>query len=236
MSAPSVAALYSVGFRLSTLVFMGFDINRVIKRIIVCISMILHVTLPGTAWSGLFGYSETVRSNLSIFPQWLSVLERHIKERVPEGNCETRILDSCHVKRWQNFINSIRRLPRHEQIIRVNQFANEQEYILDIENYGVEDYWATPKEFLYNNGDCEDFAITKMLTLKQLGFNVDHMRIVVLQDTNLRIPHAVLAVDVKGDTLIMDNQIEEVVSHQHIVHYVPIYSVNEKRWWMYLPH
>ena len=123
-----------------------------------------------------------------------------------------------------------------EKIRRVNEFANHQEYILDIENYGVEDYWATPKEFLYNNGDCEDYAITKMLSLKQLGFDVSDMRIVVLQDTNLRIPHAVLAVNIKGDTLIMDNQVEEIISHRHILHYVPIYSLNEKQWWMYLPN
>jgi predicted transglutaminase-like cysteine proteinase len=195
----------------------------------------LLIMLPATASAGLFGYREAERSNLSLFPQWLSMLERNIRDRVPEGHCETRSLDSCHVRRWQNFINSIRKLPRAEQIRRVNRFANQQEYILDIENYGVEDYWATPKQFLYNNGDCEDYAITKMLSLKQLGFDTRRMRIVVLQDTNLRIAHAVLAVDVKGDTLIMDNQIEEVVSHRHIVHYVPIYSVNEQRWWMYLP-
>ncbi|TNF38829.1 MAG: hypothetical protein EP315_00610, partial [Gammaproteobacteria bacterium] len=138
-------------------------------------------------------------------------------------------------RRWHEFLGSIRNLPALEQIRRVNAFANQQQYILDIENYGVEDYWATPRQFLYNNGDCEDYAITKMLSLKQLGFDVSRLRIVVLQDTNLRIPHAVLAVDIKGDILIMDNQIEEVISHQHIVHYVPIYSVNEKQWWMYLP-
>ena len=199
-------------------------------------TLCLLLVLPSIGSAGLFGYQESARSNLDIFPQWLSVLERNIRDNVPEGQCETRRLDSCHVKNWQNFIHQIRRLPPQEQIRRVNQFANAQEYILDIENYGIEDYWATPREFLYNNGDCEDYAITKMLTLKQLGFDVGHMRIVVLQDTNLRIAHAVLAIDYKGDTLIMDNQIEEVVSHKHIVHYVPIYSVNENRWWMYLPN
>lgn len=216
---------------------------RVIKRLITqnaARSLLLLIcvlsALPAGASAGLFGYREAPRSNLDIFPQWLSVLERHIRDRVPEGNCESRRLDTCHVRRWQAFIHSIRTLPRREQIRRVNGFANQQEYILDIENYGVEDYWATPRQFLYNNGDCEDYAITKMLTLKQLGFDTRAMRIVVLQDTNLRIAHAVLAIDVKDDTLIMDNQIEEVVSHRHIVHYVPIYSVSEQRWWMYLPN
>ncbi len=213
--------------------FFSYSLHiRIIKLFLIfCLAI-----MPCTAWSGLFGYKETIKTNMKIFPQWLSVLERHIKTNVPEGKCQTRMLDSCHVKKWHQFIKSIRSLSRSEQIIRVNKFANEQEYILDIENYGLEDYWATPRQFLYNNGDCEDYAITKMLSLKQLGFKESDMRIVVLQDTNLRIPHAVLAVKYKNDTVIMDNQIEEVVSHRHIVHYVPIYSVNEKNWWMYLPN
>jgi predicted transglutaminase-like cysteine proteinase len=189
-----------------------------------------------SVYAGLFGYQETQRTNLDMFPQWLSVLDRHIQTNVPEGHCETRKLDSCHVKRWHHFLKSISRLSKKEKIMRVNQFANQQQYVLDIENYGMDDYWATPRQFLYNNGDCEDYAITKMLSLKRLGFDERSMRLVVLQDTNLRIPHAVLAVYHNGDALIMDNQIEEVVSHRNIVHYVPIYSVNKNKWWMYLPN
>jgi predicted transglutaminase-like cysteine proteinase len=214
------------------LCFFSYLIHLRCIKILVMLSLVT-VSLP--AWAGLFGYKETIKTNMKMFPQWLSVIERHIKTNAPEGRCQTRMLDSCHIKRWHLFIRSIRSMSRSEQIRRVNTFANEQEYILDIENYGEEDFWATPKEFLYNNGDCEDYAITKMLSLKQLGFKENEMRIVVLQDTNLRTPHAVLAVKVNNDTLIMDNQVEEVVSHKHIVHYVPIYSVNEKNWWMYLP-
>lgn len=121
------------------------------------------------------------------------------------------------------------------QVQKVNEFANQQEYILDIDNYGVDDYWATPKEFLYNNGDCEDYAIIKMMSLKMLGFDMHKIRLIILQDTNLRVPHAVLAIEAQNDVLIMDNQIEEVVSHKYILHYVPVYALNEDRWWMFLP-
>ena len=190
---------------------------------------------PVTGASGLFGYQENIRTNLSLFPQWLSVLERNITQYTPDGNCETNRLDQCHLKKWQNFLTRIQSLPQREQLIAVNQFANEHEYILDIENYGIDDYWATPKEFLYNNGDCEDYAIIKMLSLKKLGFDMRKIRLVVLQDTNLRTPHAVLAVESPGDTLIMDNQVDEVISHKYIMHYVPVYAVNEKKWWMFLP-
>lgn len=187
------------------------------------------------AQAGLFGYQETARNNLKMFPQWLSVLERHIKTNVPEGQCQTHMLDTCHIKRWHNFLSNIQRLAPLEQIHRVNAFANEQAYVLDIDNYNMEDYWAVPREFLYKNGDCEDYAITKLLSLKQLGFDTSRMRIVILQDTNLRVAHAVLAIDYQGDTLILDNQVPEVMSHKYIVHYVPIYAVNENQWWMFLP-
>lgn len=183
----------------------------------------------------LFGYKESPRSNLGLFPQWLSVLERNMKEMTPEGQCDTREFNRCNMREWLVFLQNIRHLPADEQIRKVNGYANKKEYILDLENYGVEDYWATPKQFLQNNGDCEDYAIIKMMSLKQLGFDVNKMRVVVVQDTNQRIAHAVMSIDRRNDILILDNQIEEVISHRNIFHYVPVYSVNEKNWWMHLP-
>ena len=62
-------------------------------------------------------------------------------------------------------------------------------------------------------------------------FDVSKMRVVVVQDTNQRIAHAVMSLDTRDDILILDNQIEEVMSHRDIFHYVPVYSVNEQIWW-----
>lgn len=204
------------------------------KRTTSLISLIM-MALPVSAMAGLFGYQENERENLELFPQWLSVLERNIKQNAPEGDCKSRELNQCHVKKWISYLNEIKNHEAIRQLKEVNDFANKQPYILDIENYGIEDYWATPAEFLYNHGDCEDYAIIKMLSLKMLGFKMNNMKLVVLQDTNLRIPHAVLAVETINDTLILDNQIDEVISHKFILHYVPIYAINEARWWMFLP-
>lgn len=184
----------------------------------------------------LFGYQEIRHTDLGLFPQWLSVLERHMKEMTPQGQCDTPVFNQCHMKKWLAFLESIRNLPADQQIHRVNDYANQKEYVLDIENYGIEDYWATPKQFLQNSGDCEDFAIIKMLSLKQLGFDTKRMRIVVVQDTNLRIAHAVMSIDSGEDILILDNQVKEVISHKAIFHYVPVYSLNETSWWMHLPN
>jgi predicted transglutaminase-like cysteine proteinase len=191
-----------------------------------------HETVPAS----LFGYHEIQKQNLSLFPQWLSVIERHMLNQADSKSCRSNKFNQCHLKQWQQFLKSIRKLPSSQQIKQVNKYANEKTYILDIENYGVTDYWATPLEFLTNNGDCEDYAIIKMLSLKWLGYDIDTMRVVVVQDTNLRIPHAVMAIKSNNDILILDNQIEEVISHADIFHYVPVYSVNENYWWMHVPN
>lgn len=208
------------------------------KRLLI---LLFFLVLPNvgsalTASDGLFGYLEIERTNVDMFPQWLSVLERHLLEVSDSNSCKSTRFNQCHLQQWQAFLKSIKQLPVLQQIKLVNRYANEKEYILDIENYGVADYWATPKEFLLNNGDCEDYAIIKMLSMKWLGYDIDAMRVVVVQDTNLRIAHAVMAIENDDDILILDNQIEEVISHAAIFHYVPVYSLNETNWWMHVPN
>jgi len=184
----------------------------------------------------LFGYRQVPQDNLDFLPQWLSVLERHLIEDVPEGECSDSFFNRCHLQRWRRFLDSIRELPPRQQLDAVNSYANQTQYVLDMSNYGQEDYWAVAREFFYNGGDCEDYAITKFFSLQWLGFPMAEVRIVILQDTNLRTPHAVLAVSQGADVLIMDNQSREVVSHGLIAHYIPLYSVNEQKWWMHLPN
>lgn len=207
-----------------------------------CLFIILVLLTNSNVWSAkstpvsLFGYQEIQRQNISLFPQWISVLERHLLNLNDSKSCKATQFNQCHLKQWQAFLKTIKRLPVTQQIKQVNKFANEKAYILDIENYGVADYWAAPQEFLFNNGDCEDYAIFKMISMKWLGYDMNLMRVVVVQDTNLRIPHAVMAIENNNDIFILDNQIEEVISHADIFHYVPVYSVNEGHWWMHVPN
>ena len=202
-------------------------------------ALLLCATLLGqptfAASPSLFGYQETQQNQSASFSQWVRVLERHIREDLPEADCSAATLNRCHLRQWQAFLSGIRGLPLREQLQQINTYANKKHYIIDMENYGVEDYWAIAREFLYNGGDCEDYALTKMFSLMWLGFDPEQMRIVILQDTNLRVPHAVLAVYNHNEILVLDNQIQQVVDHRQVVHYVPVYSINEKHWWIHTP-
>lgn len=211
----------------------GVDLRRALV-FFVGIFLAVNAVASQNHWR-LFGYQEAQQKTLSQVPHWLDLLSRHSREDIPEGNCTSGLFNTCHFKSWLKFLEGIKGLSTDEQISKINHYANNKSYILDIDNYGVNDYWAIVRQFLYNGGDCEDYAITKLMSLQYLGFDINKTRIVVLQDTNLRIAHAVLALERRGRILILDNQVEEIVPHNQIVHYIPLYSVNESSWWIHTP-
>lgn len=184
----------------------------------------------------LFGTREIESDNLTIFPKWMGMLERYFDERkLGEGDCEATSFNRCHLAEWSAFLDSLRGRSAADVLDAVNRYLNAAPYITDIVNYGIDDYWATPRQFLARDGDCEDYAIAKFMSLRALGFPDDQLRIVVLEDLNLRIGHAVLAVYLGGEILVLDNQVDAVVPASRIHHYQPLYSINEARWWLHRP-
>ena len=75
-----------------------------------------------------------------------------------------------------------------------NRFFNRFPYKTDQAHWGVEDYWATPVEFLGSNaGDCEDFAAAKYFSLRDLGAPVGQLRMVYVRALKINEAHMVLA-------------------------------------------
>lgn len=100
----------------------------------------------------LFGYRQLPQTQLAEFPQWLRVLAQQLKDDVQAAECSARRPDGCQLARWRAFLAKSQALPFQEQLMAVNSFANRQEYVLDIDNYGVEDYWAVPGNFWVTGG------------------------------------------------------------------------------------
>jgi predicted transglutaminase-like cysteine proteinase len=184
----------------------------------------------------LFGSVETRNTVIDAFTKWTGVLERTAKYGLgdaPGMPCRLGATLKCRTEEWKEFIASLKGKDRMTQLDAVNRYINRSPYVTDLENWGVNDYWETLGEFIAKDGDCEDYAIAKYYSLKALGFDISEMRIVILEDENLHVPHAVLAVFSGSQTFILDNQIPEVVRDTSIVHYRPIYSINEQAWWFH---
>lgn len=183
---------------------------------------------------GLWGTVAIEKKNLAPFPKWTEALTRFKEEsKKYAGECKVTAQEKCHYKTWVAFLNKVKNASDLEKLQQVNAFMNQAKYVVDEINWSVKDYWATPGEFFRRFGDCEDYAVAKFMSLAALGLDRSKMKIVVLQDLNLKVAHAVLAVELDGKTLILDNQIKKVIDADRIRHYRPVYSVNEKTWWLH---
>jgi predicted transglutaminase-like cysteine proteinase len=96
-------------------------------------------------------------------------------------------------------------------------------------------HWQTPREFAMDDGDCKVYALANYFSLKFLAWEGDELRVVVVQELNLRVAHAVLAVYISHAIMILDNQARQVVRADNIRHYRPYYSINQTLWWLPRP-
>jgi len=188
----------------------------------------------------LFGSTEVASSNIGSFVNWTGVLKRfQTAQSIGEGMCATAAGGSrsknggCAWEEWQGIIASLKGQDEMTQLKRVNAEFNSRRYTLDRVNWGMEDYWATVFEFIDRNGDCEDYAIAKYVTLRALGWPASRMRLVIVRDTKLDLNHAILAVYTSEGVFIGDNQVKGLVKASSIRHYRPIYSINENGWWLH---
>lgn len=176
----------------------------------------------------LFGTVEFKRP-LSTLPGWLDLLKRN--------NMDPIFIPGKVFKKgvtWDTFKSKAPVSNKMELLRYVNSFWNTWPYVEDIVNWGVEDYWEIPAEFLKKSGDCEDYSIIKYFTLKELGIAPETMRIVVVRDTIRNFAHAVLVVYLNDDAFILDNLSNSVLSHSKLRQYSPQYSVNEFGRWAHM--
>jgi predicted transglutaminase-like cysteine proteinase len=176
----------------------------------------------------LFGSSERSNPDLSAFPKWTSVLARYERERALEDQpCAGY---NCALQQWARFVAGLKGHSPLRQLEAVNEYVNRTPYQEDAGRYGMNDYWATPREFFGRSGDCEDYAFAKYLSLRKLGWSADQLRVVVLMHHQRREIHAVLVAYVNGTAYVLDNLHNRVVEHAALPHYQPYYSINEHGW------
>jgi predicted transglutaminase-like cysteine proteinase len=201
------------------------------------------VSGPAFSQSTAVKYSPSVFRSLEArfddtnrFTKWISMLERKLEQQ-PEldtKGCGFKLNEACGPYFWRKFVAEISTEGTWTKIIKVNEYLNQFRYVTDFDNWGIADFWETPLEFLERRGDCEDYAIAKYVTLKKLGIDPDSMRIVALNDTNLKTGHAVLMLKYSDQTYILDNQSRGVIPEENIRHYQAVYSINERHWWLHI--
>lgn len=135
------------------------------------------------------------------------------------------------VARLMAKVEALRGADPAQVLSAVNHLANRRPYRLDIANFGQDEYWASPLEFLARSGDCEDFAIFKYALLRHLGLPAEALRVVLIERSDDGLGHAVLAVYQDGEVYILDNTSERVMKQEEVGQYMAVFSFNEKQRW-----
>ena len=141
--------------------------------------------------------------------EWNNVLERNKKDPFD----------------YSYILKKVENLSLIEKIKYINTHWNTKRYTKDNINFKKQDKWLTPKEFNKWNGDCEDFAIAKFFTLKELG--IENVKILIGIKESINTPHAVCIVDINNTTYILDNLFKDVLSEYDYKDFSPNYSLDE---------
>jgi predicted transglutaminase-like cysteine proteinase len=100
--------------------------------------------------------------------------------------------------------------------------------VSDDEQWGVPDRWSAPFETLRSSrGDCEDYAIVKYLALIDAGVSRDDLKIVILRNAFPREEHAVVAVRVDDQWLILDNRTLTLVRDVDLMRATPEFVLDQ---------
>lgn len=140
------------------------------------------------------------------------------------------------VANWQLLIQQAKALPEKEKLEKVNAFFNANvQFISDQAIWDKKDYWATPLEMLsVGAGDCEDYAVAKYFTLKQLGVDEEKLRLTYVKAVALNQAHMVLTYfdNKRAIPLVLDNLIIDIRPANQRQDLIPVYSFNGAGLWL----
>lgn len=155
-----------------------------------------------------FGYETSRRLTGGLQNKW-----QKVKGRLP---ADRRILAACRAdmstcpqaaRALIGLIDTAMKRDRGARVAEINRAINLTiRFAEDRDTYGVEEYWATPlMTFARRAGDCEDYAIAKLVALQEMGFEARDLRIVIVRDENGQ-GHAMTAARQDDRWLILDNR------------------------------
>lgn len=123
-----------------------------------------------------------------------------------------------------------------EKLEKINSFFNKKiVFANDIDIYGVNDYWATPVEFLSRGtGDCEDYAIAKYFSLKIMGVAEEKLRIAYVKALQYNMFHMVMLYysNPGAEPLILDSLVDSIKPASQRRDLLPIFTFNGAGLWL----
>jgi predicted transglutaminase-like cysteine proteinase len=163
--------------------------------------------------------------------KWLGVTQRIDDERVQLALCDgdrERCVSDAALKLLA-IVDGARARDGRARLGEINRAINLAiRPMSDLAQYGQIDVWNSPLATLASGaGDCEDYAIAKLVALRLAGVPAEDLRIVVMRDLLQGEDHAVAAARLDGQWLMLDNRRMAMIDDTHVTNYRPLFVIDD---------
>lgn len=136
------------------------------------------------------------------------------------------------LRSWSALVASLQGRPERERVEAVHSFfAKQVAFRVDQAAWGKDDYWATPAEFVAKGqGDCEDFAIARYFSLRQLGVPADRLAVAYAKRQG-QAHMALVYRDPAGLVWVLDNLETDILRAEGRGDLTPGFAFNESYVW-----
>jgi predicted transglutaminase-like cysteine proteinase len=178
-----------------------------------------------------FGFFAAVVTNGGLLKKWLDVERKLDDERVQLALCDGD-RDRCvspAALQLLAIVDSARARDGRARLGEINRAINLAiRPMSDLAQYGEIDLWSSPLvTFAHGAGDCEDYAIAKLVALRLAGIAAEDLRIVVIRDTLSSEDHAVAAARLDGHWLMLDNRRMAMVEDVYSRNTRPLFVIDQ---------
>jgi predicted transglutaminase-like cysteine proteinase len=199
-------------------------------------SLILSRLMPAQKWhdeQNAIQSSEPMFEDLTrdISARWANLQSRIRSEQETLAACRA---DSANcpaaARQFLQIVERGRQRQGRARLAEINRAVNFSiRPASDWGQHGVADFWSAPLATLRAGaGDCEDYAVLKYVALREAGIAPDDLRFLIVYYPRRRTNHAVVAVHLGEEWLILDNSTLIIVNSSDARHYRPLFVLDHR--------
>lgn len=177
-----------------------------------------------------FGLPTSILSEGPLRTKWLEVERAIASEANIIAACEND-LGHCTSRPALRFLEIVKAAAARDGLARLGEINRAFNLAIrplsDEAQYGVEDHWASPLATLAAGaGDCEDYAIAKLVALRAAGIPSDDLRLVIIRETTTGEDHAVVTARADGHWRVLDNRTLVMIDDSELNKYRPLFAID----------
>lgn len=192
--------------------------------------------LAAAPGADVFGSHSLASRDLSAVPQWTDALKRmEAESRALQNPAQGGACPGLSASAWCAALTAAKPLPPERQLYEINRFVNA---LLAKGGAGVPaagEPWPGLADALHGRGGSLAAALTKYLSLREVGFPAERLRVVVAEDVLRGSRTALLVARNGGNALVLAPDTDALHGAAKARNLRPDYSFNETTLWMHIP-